>query len=157
MTGTLKSICEQCTCLLNPQLEFIPESLQRERDIILRDLRELVSAASNEHEKTVVILAGSVFESVLYSFIQAQTDYIGARRGLPFTFDPEHSLDNYVSIFNRYFSSVFAIPDLVVQYRDMVHINRELNGPPDACRGAAPEMLWLLDTFLGKLNQAFGT
>ncbi len=153
MTDTLKSICEQCTHLHDPQLEFIPEGLERHREIILRDLNELVSSASLEQEKTVVVLAGCVFESVLYSFIQGQTEYIAARWGVFFTFNPEHSLHNYVSIFNRYFSTLVAIPDLVVSYRDMVHINRELQQPPDVCRSAAPEMLRLLNTLLAKLSE----
>jgi hypothetical protein len=155
MTDTLKSICEQCTHLHNPQLEFIPAGIQRQREIILRDLKELISAASLEREKSVVVLAGGLFESVLYCFIQAQSDYIAARRG-SFTFDPEHSLENYVSIFNRWFSTVFTVPDAVVDYRDMVHLNQELKQPPEACRNAAPEMLRLLDTLLGKLSEYAG-
>ncbi len=154
MTDTLKSICEQCTHLHNPQLDFIPEGLglQRHREIILRDVKELVSAASLEQEKTVVVLSGCVFESILYCFIQSQSEYIAARRGV-FTFNPEHSLGNYVSIFNRFFSTSFAIPDLVASYRDMVHINRELQQPPDACRSAAPEMLRLLNTLLEVVSE----
>ncbi len=155
MTDTLKSICEQCTHLHNPQLEFIPAELQRQREIILRDINELVSAASLEREKTVIVLAGGLFESVLYSFIQTQSDSIAARRG-SFTFNSEHSLENYVSILNRWFSTVFTLPDAVVGYRDMVHINQELKQPPDACRNAAPEMLRLLDTLLGKLSEYAG-
>lgn len=153
MTDTLKSICEQCTFLCNPQLEFIRAD-SRIRPIILRDLGELVTAAKAEQEKTVVVLAGILFESILYGFIQTQTDYIAARRG-SFSFNPEHSLDNYVRIFNRWFSDIFTIPDIIVEHRDMVHINRELNGAPDACRNAAPEMLRLLNTLLEKLNAYF--
>ena len=152
MTDTLKSICEQCIHLRNTQLEFIPAELQRQREIILRDLNELVSAASLEREKSVIVLAGGLFESILYSFIQSQSDSIAARRG-SFTFDPEHNLDNYVSIFNRWFSTVVTLPDAIVGYRDMVHINQELQQPPDACRNAAPEMLRLLNTLLGKLSE----
>jgi hypothetical protein len=153
MTDTLKSICEQCIHLHNPQLEFIPEGSKRHREMILRDLRELVSAADLEQEKTVVILTGCVFESILYSFIQVQCDFISARRGVLFTFNPEDSLNNYVSVFNRYFSSLIAIPDLVVEYRDFVHINRELEYPSDVCRNAAPEMLRLLNTLIEKLTE----
>jgi hypothetical protein len=153
MTDTLKSICEQCIHLHNPQLEFLPESLLRQREIILRDLRELVSAASQEHEKTVVVLTGCIFESILYCFIQLQSDYITARRGVDFTFNPDHSLDNYVSVFNRYFSELLAIPDMVVDYRDVVHINRELKHPSEVCQTAAPEMLRLLDALLGTLTR----
>lgn len=152
MTDTLRSICEQCTQLQNPQLEFIPAELVRQKGIILRDITELVSAAALEREKSVIVLAGILFESVLYCFIQTQSGYIEARRG-SFTFDPEQSLDNYVSIFNRWFSNVFTIPDIVVRYRDLVHFNRELMMPPDSCRIAAPEMLRLLDALLGKLAQ----
>ncbi len=122
MTDTLKSICEQCTHLRNPQLEFISQELQRQKEIILRDLKELLSAASLEREKSVIVLAGGLFEAVLYCFVQAQKDYIAVRRG-SFSFDPEQSLDNYLSIFNRWFSDVLTVPDIVVDYRDMVHIN----------------------------------
>jgi hypothetical protein len=156
MTDILKSICEQCVHLHNPQLEFIPEASQRQREIILRDLGELVSAASLEQAKSVIILAGCLFESVLYCFIQAQSAYIAARRGA-FTFNPEHSLENYVSVFNRWFSVVLTIPDIVVDYRHMVHINHELKYQPDICQAAAAEMLRLLDLLLGKLVQYAGS
>jgi hypothetical protein len=155
MTDTLKSICEQCTHLRNPQLEFIPQGSQRQREIIVRDLEEVLSAARLEQAKSVIVLAGCLFEAVLYCFIQAQQDYIAARRG-SFTFDPEQSLDNYISIFNRWFSDVLAIPDIVVHHRDMVHINRELQYPPDTCPRAAGEMLRLLDALLGKLAELAG-
>lgn len=62
----------------------------------------------------------------------AQKDYIAARRG-SFTFDPEHNLDNYVNIFNKWFSDLFTIPDIVVNYRDIIHINRELQFTADVC------------------------
>ena len=91
MTDTLRSICEQCAHLHNPQLDFIPEESQRQKEIILRDLKELVSAGSLEQEKSVIVLAGCVFEALLYCFIQAQKDFIAARRG-SFTFDPEQNL-----------------------------------------------------------------
>jgi hypothetical protein len=98
MTDTLKSICEQCIHLHNPQLDFISHQLQRQKDIILRDLCELVSVASLEHEKSVIVLAGGLLESVLYCFIQTETAQIAARHG-SFTFNAEHNLDNYASIF----------------------------------------------------------
>ena len=155
MTDTLKFICEQCIHLHNPQLEFIPQQLQRQRAIILRDLKELLSAASLEQEKSVIVLAGCLFESVLYCFIQAQSGYIAILRAGPFRLNPEkQGLSNYVSIFNRWFSGVVvAIPDLIVGYRDMVHMNRELEYPPDVCRSASREMLRLLDTLFGKLEE----
>jgi len=153
MTDTLKSICEQCTNLQSQRLDFIPANLQREREIIHRDLKELVAAASFEHKKSVVVLAGGLFESVLYCFIQTQTAYISGRRGEQFIFNREHSLQNYVSIFNRYFSTLLAIPDSVVDYRDFVHINQERQFASDTCETAAPEMLRLLNALLGKLNQ----
>ncbi|HWZ42742.1 MAG TPA: hypothetical protein VNW97_04665 [Candidatus Saccharimonadales bacterium] len=152
MTDTLKSICGQCAFLLNPQLEFVPRELQRQRELILRDLQELTSAASLEHEKSVTVMSGCLFESVLYTFIQGQSSYIASRRG-SFTFNPEHNLNNYVSIFNRWFSGLLTIPDSVVDYRDMVHINRELTYPPDECRNASREMLRLLDSLLRKLAE----
>jgi hypothetical protein len=151
MTDTLRSICEQCTHLQRPQLDFIPAELQRHREIVQRDILELVSAASSEREKTVVILAGSLFEALLYSFIEGQIDYIAARRG-SFTFDPGQSLGNYVSFFNRWFSDIMSIPDSVVTYRDLVHINQELQYPVDLCGRAARDMLRLLDNLLGKLS-----
>lgn len=152
MTDTLKSICEQCTHLHNQRLDFVPEDLRRQREIVQRDLAELISAASFEQEKSVIVLAGSAFESILYSFILGQSAYIAARRG-SFKFDPEQSLKNYVSIFNRWFSDVHLIPDMVVNYRDMVHINRELQYAPGACSTGAREMLRLLDGFLGGLER----
>jgi hypothetical protein len=153
MIDTLKSICEQCVHLLNPKLDFIPEQPERHREIIFRDLKELVSAASLEQSKTVVILAGCIFESVLYFFIQTQTTFITARRGATFTFNPDVGLDNCVRIFNRYFSSILSIPDFVVDYRNMVHVNQELRYPPEACRNGAEDMLRLLNALIGKLTE----
>jgi hypothetical protein len=150
MIDTLKSICERCVWLSNPQLEFIPKESQRQREIILRDIRELAFAASQEQEKTVIVLAGSLFESILYCFIQTQSGHIAARRG-SFTFNPEHSLENYVEIFNRWFSSSLTIPNLVIDYRHMVHINRELKYGPEVCHAAAGEMLRMLEALLGEL------
>ncbi len=68
-------------------------------------------------------------------------------------FDPEHSLNNYVSVLNRYFSELVTIPDVVVEYRDIVHINQELKHPSDVCQTAAPEMLELLNALLGRLTE----
>jgi hypothetical protein len=152
MADTLKSICEQCTHLYNLQLEFIPEELDRERAIIQRDLKELVSAATLEQQKAVVVLAGGLFESVLYCFIQAQSTNIIARRGR-FTFDPEQGLDSYLKFFNRWFSHLLELPDVIIDYRNMVHINRELKQPDDICQTAAQEMLKFLDALLGSLSE----
>ena len=158
MTDTLKSICEQCTHLNKPQLDFIPAEFVRHREAILRDLTELVSAASEEREKTVVILAGSILEAILYTFLRGQEAYIAKRRGT-FTFDPNQSLESYVSIFNRWFRDVLPnviLPDFVVDYRDLVHINRELNSPPDICSRASRDMLRILDVLLEELSQFAG-
>jgi hypothetical protein len=132
MSDTLESICERCAHLLNPQLDFIPSGSERQRNIIVRDLRELVSAASLEQEKTVVILAGSIFESALYCFIQAQSGYLALRRP-GFQFKPEYGLQDFVNTFNRWFSATFRIPDIIVRHRDLVHINRELQQQPGVC------------------------
>ena len=142
MADTLESICAQCSNLLNPRLDFIPGAFQREREIIIRDLRELVSAARMDHEKTVVILAGCIFESLLYVFLQ---------RPGPFTFRREQSLGEFAYIFGKYFREVATIPDFVVEYRNLIHMNRELKSHPDICRDAAPEMLLQLDLFVGRL------
>jgi len=153
MPDTLKSISEQCAQLNNPQLEFIPSDFTRHREIILRDLRELVSAASEEREKTVVVLAGSILEAVLYTFIQGQQGYIAERRGT-FEFDPKLSLQNCVQIFNRWFRDAMpsvSLPDSVVDYRDLVHINRELNSAPEVCTTGSREILRLLDALLAEL------
>ena len=155
MADTLKSTCDQCTHLNSARLDFIPLDLARNRQLILRDLQELVSAAANEQEKTVVVLAGSILEAVLYTFINAQAQYIAERRGT-FEFDPNQSLQNYVSIFNRWFSDVFpnaVIPDVMVRYRDLVHFNRELASPPGVCYAASREMLRLLDVLLGEFSE----
>jgi hypothetical protein len=101
-------------------------------------------------------LAGGLFESVLYCFIETQSGYISLRRGEDFAVNPDHSLDNYVRIFNRYFSTLFPIPDIVVSYRNMVHIGRELRYPSETCHIAAGDMLRLLDTLLGRLAQYAG-
>jgi len=155
MTDTLKSICDQCTHLQNPRLDFVPSDLERERGILTRDLRELVSAAAAESEKTVAVLAGSILEGVLYSFIKSQSAYIEGRRGT-FEFNPDHSLQNYVSIYNRWLSHLtpnVALPDSVVYYRDLVHMNREISSPPGSCAAASRDMLRILDSLLGALAE----
>jgi|SRR5579859_3734247 len=153
MPDTLKSICDQCTQLNNPQLDFLPIDFVREREIIRRDLLELIAATRNECCKTVVVLSGCVLETLLYSFVRSQESYIARRRGV-FQFNPEHSLQNYVNIFNRWFRDVLpnaVISDAILQYRDLVHVNRELSSVPEICEVAAREMLRTLDAFLGEL------
>jgi len=153
MTDTLRSICDQCTHLSSPQLGFVPSELRRHREILERDLRELLSAAASESEKSVVVLAGGILEGILYTLIAGQADYIAQRRG-SFEFNPDHSLQNYVSIFNRWLKDLMPmaiLPDSVVYYRDLIHINRELNSQPGICFTAAREMLRMVDALLGAL------
>jgi len=158
MTDTLRSICEQCTHLNNPQLDFIPAKLTRHKEIILRDLRELVSVASNEHEKACVILAGSILEAVLFGFLQVQEAKIGERRGKKFTFDPGQSLQNYLDIFNKWFGRDLPdleLPDVLVDYRNLVHFKNELNSPTGECGKAARTMLRTLEALIRELS-AYG-
>jgi hypothetical protein len=127
--------------------------LARHKEIILRDLRELVSVASNEHEKACVILSGTVLEAILFSFLQGQEAQIAARRGR-FTFDPEQHLQNYLDLFNRWFGRDFPnleLPDVLVDYRNLVHFNRELSLPPGECRKAALTLLRTLDSLIAEL------
>jgi len=152
MIDTLKSICEQCPHLLDPRVDFVPQESQRQKEIILRDLRELVTAAFNEQARSVVLLAASLFEAVLYSFIQGQSEYISERRG-EFTFRPEHDLGNFVSIFNSWFSDLSTIPDIVVAYRNTIHINRELQFDDEICPRAARDLLRQLDVLLRALGE----
>jgi len=155
MTDTLKSICDQCAHLKSPQLDFISSDFARHREILTRDLQELVSAAANESEKTVVILGGSILEAILYTLIQGQSEYIAERRGT-FQFNPDHSLQNYVSIFNRWLNHLMPtvlLPDAVVNYRDLMHINREINAQPGFCTGASRETLRILDVLLAGLSE----
>jgi hypothetical protein len=154
MTDTLRSICEQCPQLSAPQLDFIPPELARNKEIVRRDLRELVTAANNELDRSVVLLAGSVLESVLFSFLSGQEAYIGTVRGKPFTFSRDMSLQNYKEQFNSFFGRAIPgsrLPDLVVDYRDTIHINRELEQSDDVCSRASREMLRILDKLLTDL------
>jgi hypothetical protein len=156
MTDTLRSICERCIHLNDPQLDFIPSESARLRQIILRDLKELVSAASSDLEKAVIVFAGSILEAVLYGFIQAQQSYITAKRGSEFKFDPEQGLERYKNIFNRWFRDVLpnaVLSDSTVEYRNLVHVNQELNSAPDICALAARDMMRALDALLGDLAQ----
>lgn len=154
MTDTLRSICEQCSQLNAPQLDFVPAELERHKTIVVRDLRELVTAANSELEKATVLLAGSLIESVLFTFLMGQASYISAIRGRPFIFDPEMSLQNYKEIFNRYFGRAIRgsqLPDLTVEYRDTIHINRETAAAEDICSRASRDMLRILDKLLTDL------
>jgi hypothetical protein len=154
MTDTLRSICEQCSQLKTPQLDFIPPELRRHKEIIVRDLRELVIAANNDLDRSVVLLAGSLLESVLFSFLRGQETYIGAIRGKLFVFDPNMSLQNYKEIFNKYFGRTIPnsqLPDSIVDYRDAIHINRELDLPEDTCTRASRELLRILEKLLADL------
>ena len=155
MTDTLRSICEQSTHLNNPRLDFLPANLARHKEIILRDLRELVSVASSEHEKSCAILAGSILEVILFSFLQWQVPQISARRGRSFSLDPnKQNLQDYLNIFNRYFGSEFPnlqLPNGLVDGRDLVHFNRELSAPLGECMKGAQTLLRTLDALLGEL------
>jgi hypothetical protein len=154
MTDTLKSICEQCSQLNAPKLDFVPPGLTRHNKIIRRDLGELVIAANNELDRSVVLLAGSLLESVLFSFLSGQETYMSAIRGAPFTFNPEMSLQNYKEISNRYFGRAIPgsqLPDFIVDYRDSIHINRELQQPEDMLGRASREVLRILDKLLTDL------
>jgi len=154
MTDTLRSICEQCTHLNNPQLDFIPAHLTRHKEIILRDLRELLSVASHEHEKASVVLAGSILEAILFTFLQGHETETALRRG-GFTFDPNQSLQNYLNIFNKWFGRDFPnlqLSNELVSYRDFVHVNRELTAQPGECRKAALALMRTLDLLVGELS-----
>jgi hypothetical protein len=160
MTDTLKSICEQCLQLSAPKLDFLPAAAERHADIIRRDLKELVAAASAEHAKSVVLLAGSLLESILYGFLSGQETFITAIRGAEFVFDPRMSLQNYKEVFNRYFNGAIrgsALPDIITSYRDITHINRELALPDDICARASRELLRTLDKLLADLTAFAGS
>jgi hypothetical protein len=104
----------------------------------------------------VTILAGCILESVLYTFISGQIAFINARRPTQFQFNREQGLDNFISIFNRYFRDVLpnaSVPDIIIGYRDLVHINRELAFTQNICSRASRDMLRLLDNLLGELSQ----
>jgi hypothetical protein len=162
MTDTLRSICEQCTHLNNPRLDFIPSQLTRHKEIILltrhkeiilRDLRELVSVASNEHEKACLILAGSILKAILFTFLLWQEPQVAALKP-GFTFDQTRGLRYYLRIFDECFRKDFPKLQLTnehASYRDFVHINRELRAQPDECRNAALTLLRTLDGLIGEL------
>jgi len=155
MTDTLKSICEQCPRLNAPQLDFIPQEAARQEVIIRRDLRELVVVASEELPRSVVLLAGSLFESVLFSFLSGQTAFISSIRRAEFVFDPSMTLQNFKEIFNRYFRRAIPgseLPDLIVEYRNTIHINREMAWPEDVCTRASADLLRILDKLLADLT-----
>jgi hypothetical protein len=155
MTDTLKSICEQCSQLNTPQLDFIPPELLRHREIIRRDLRELVIAASHELDRAVVFLAGSLAESILLSFLAGQKSYIEVISGSVFVFPPKMSLQNCKEVFNAYFGRAIPgskLPDLIVEYRDTIHINKELALPEDIYNQASRDLLRILDKLLADLT-----
>jgi hypothetical protein len=154
MPDTLKSICEQCTHLNNPQLDFISDA--RQKEIIFRDTRELVLAASYGLEKTVTILSGCIVESVLFCFLKRNEQYIKDRRGKEFVFPQQIDLQNCVNIFNRWFSAKLPkvdLSDTLVDYPNVAHIDKELVLPANVCGRASREMLVALDTLLGELSQ----
>ncbi len=156
MTSTLKSLFDQCAQLKNPRLEFLPADFGSHREIILRDLNELRAAALAGHEKTVVVLAGSLIEAVLYCFLQTQQEYISTRRGVEFQFNPGHTLEKYVRVFNRYFSDVVPnvpLPDVVVRYRNLVHIDCEIDSPSGTGTIASRELLQMLEGLLAGLAE----
>jgi hypothetical protein len=162
MTDTLKSICEQCTHLNNPQLDFIPEDLQRYKKIIRRDLAELVLAASHGLEKSVVALAGSLLEAVLYCYLKSQEFIVSRRHTEPIVLSSEEGLQTYVNIFRRfrrYFSSELSadlLPPVAVDYRDLIHIDREVSSDPDFCSKAASDLLVIVDAVLGEFTKTVG-
>jgi hypothetical protein len=127
----------------------------RHKEIILRDLRELVAVACSEHEKACVVLAGCILEAILFTFLQGHEKDAKLRRGESFTFDPTRSLRYYLGIFNECFRKDFPnlqLSNEVVSYRDLVHINRELRAQPGDCRQGAITLLKTLDTLVGELS-----
>jgi hypothetical protein len=159
MTDTLRSTCEQCPYLNAPQLDFVPSTKTRHIEIIRRDLNELVFVSSSELPKAVVLLAGSLLETVLFCFLSGQETYITAIRGARFEFDPNMSLQNYKEIFNKYFRRAIPgsdLPDFIVSYRDTTHINKELALPTDTCARASRELLRVLDKLLSDLASFAG-
>jgi len=93
-------------------------------------------------------------ESVLFSFLSGQESYIETIRGARFQFNPDMSLQNYKEIFNKYFGGAIpgsALPDLIVEYRDTIHINRELALPDDTCARASRDLIRILDKILADL------
>ncbi len=156
MRDTLKSICEQCTHLNNPHLDFIPHEFERHKGIVLRDLRELTDAASFELYKSVLALTGSIAEALLFTFLKPQESLISAKRGRAFVLDPGETLQTFVNVFNRYFADRFPedlLPDDVVSYRDLIHVNREASSDPDFIREAAPNMLRILNGLVGEFTK----
>jgi hypothetical protein len=95
MTDTLKSICERCTYLSNPSLNFIPDEFSPNREIIRRDISQLLIAASAESDKAVILPAGSLLEAVLYSFLKSQESFISQRKGGIFTLNLEEGLQYF--------------------------------------------------------------
>jgi hypothetical protein len=57
-----------------------------------------------------------------------------------------------VNIFNAWFSDLLRIPDIVVDYRNTIHINRELKFDNDVCSRAARDLLRQLDALFGALE-----
>jgi hypothetical protein len=118
--------------------------LLRHREIIRRDLRELVIAASHELDRAVVLLAGSLAESILFSFLTGQKSYIELMSGGEFAFPPKMSLQNCKEVFNAHFGRAILgskLPDLVVDYRNTIHINQELVLPEGISSRASRESL----------------
>lgn len=155
MADTLRSICAQCPHLSSPQLNFLSEQQDRIREIVARDLHELIAAASVELEKAVVVLSGSVLEALLYALVQSHASHIADRRG-SFQFDPGMGLRGFASVFNRWLCDALLctpLSDQIVRYRDLFHVNRELNESPGTCGLAAREMLLTLESFLKELSQ----
>lgn len=158
MTDTLKSICEQCTNLQTPSLNFIPDELSLNREIIRRDISQLLLAASVESDKAVLLLAGALFEAILYSFLKSQERFISQRKGNGFTLKLEEGLQYFKDTFNRWFSDVIPnvkLPDSIVDYRNLVHFHNELefaSSTPDVCAQAARALLLTLNNLVGGLT-----
>ncbi len=125
---------------------------------MLRDLEELTYAASFELRKSTLALAGSIAEALLFTFLKAQESFISVRRGRPFVLDAGESLQTFVNVFNRYFTDRFPedlLPDEVVSYRDLIHVNREVSSDPNVLKEAAPNMLRILNNLLDEFAKAF--
>jgi hypothetical protein len=130
--------------------------MARHKEIILRDLSELILAASSDLEKAVVSLGGSILEGILFGFLKGQESYITAMRGQPFEVDPGESLQTYINIFNRYFGNHFPkglISDIVVTYRDLIHVSREVSTAPGFCSQAAQDLPRILNGLLSHLAE----
>lgn len=127
----LRYISQSCSWILNGKITFIDELIcPRYRDIVERDMSELIYTLLTNSWKSSLILIGSIFEGLLYCFLKGNEEFLKEVSGNQnYEVRENGRLLYYLRLFRRYFGifDLDYLPDFITSYRNIVHPNYEIN------------------------------